>query len=159
MNSPKTLSKSNPTCLDGDRRFSLDPQRDVSNLPFTPDDIGMADRRSQQQNRSSTRSRLDELDGESWSTSDSAPSSRWSSSKRMQEEKDNADFAHPDDPSLNTESLDTLNEIRSGLIEVMDSGSLESGSSSATPPLATSRDHGLRVETRPPPQTCRLECF
>lgn len=133
---------------EGGRRFSLDPTRDTNNLPFTPDDGihgGTIPTDSTQQTNA------DELDRESWSTSDSVPDStpRWST-RRSENPRNHDNYA--EDPNLNTDSIDTLNEIRSGLIEVMDySESVKSDSSShCTSPLPPILNPGLRVETRPP---------
>jgi hypothetical protein len=126
---------------EGNRRFSLDPTRDIHNLPFTPNN---EDRRDETNPTNSTmQTNADEMDrAETWSSSDSVQDStpsRWSGKRSTQNNFD-----------PNADNADTLNEIRSGLIEVMDSDSLNSETAShctSPPPL---QNPNLRVETRPP---------
>jgi hypothetical protein len=125
---------------EGGRRFSLDPTRDTNNLPFTRDD-GI---RSGNTSDSIQQTNVDEIDRESWSTSDSVPNSTPAWSTRRLNNRQSAE-----NRDLNTNSIDTLNEIRSNMIDLMDSKSVKSDTSSycANPPIL---NPNLRVETRPP---------
>lgn len=135
---------------EGGRRFSLDPTRDTNNLPFTIDN-GILE--ATIPTDSTQQTNADELDRESWSTSDSVPNSTPRRSTRRSNDltkKGN----YEGDPNVNADSVDTLNEIRSGLIEILDSGSMSDTSSHCTSPPPPILNPGLRVETRPPACKC-----
>ncbi|KAI6227308.1 Fibropellin-1 [Aphelenchoides fujianensis] len=124
---------------EGGRRFSLNPTRDTTALPFTPNDLPA--------NRTEEAARVpNESGAEVWSNLSSERASRWSGNRPH-----SLDYAHPDDPTaLNNPEANALDEIRSGLIDVMESGSVESVASNHTTPPPAPPNHGLRVETRPP---------
>lgn len=148
---------------DGNRRFSLDPTRDTNHLPFTPEH-NIHQEPSNTNNQMETNMDDFDGDGETWSSSDSARDSTLSrpSTKHLGDVKNNYN------QNLNADSANTLNEIRSDLIGVMDAVSINSDSSSHRASPSPIRNPKLRVETRPPPckhfvltriYTTKLSCW